>query len=288
MMQKIPEQLEIVEVAAAQPDRQGPQARAPQAVRARYARCAPAGRSSRTSRGEGLQLGPVGRRRRAGHAQPHRRGAVRRGAARVRRGAAFSLSIPMRRAPARRPTVRGHPAAIEPELKMKYVNARSPATPTTSRRPTTVELSLQAATHIDALSHVGYEGLLYNDARHGHHRTTARPGSASSSVRPDHTRGVLLDIARLARRGVLRGRHAIRRRPRRARRRPASPSCPATRCSCAPGRWHGCGRGPSARLPTQPGFGVGRPRVVSTTRRSPPSPPTPTCSRSSRPSTRGR
>jgi kynurenine formamidase len=64
-----------------------------------------------------------------------------------------------------------------------------------------VEMGVQAATHWDALAHVGYEGLLYNNTPDS--AVTEEGGASRLGI--DHygpivTRGVLLDIARL--RGV--------------------------------------------------------------------------------------
>ena len=56
----------------------------------------------------------------------------------------------------------------------------------------------QAATHWDALAHVGYDGKLYNDTPTDVVTPrAARRGSASSTSARWSTRGVLLDIARL-------------------------------------------------------------------------------------------
>jgi kynurenine formamidase len=59
------------------------------------------------------------------------------------------------------------------------------------------EMGAQAATHWDALAHVGYEGLLYNDTPD---TVVTDAGAARLGIEqygPIVTRGVLLDIARL-------------------------------------------------------------------------------------------
>ncbi len=78
--------------------------------------------------------------------------AVLRGAACVRRGASFGLSIPMH-VSGPQTDGPGAPGRMNPTLKMKYVNVSF--TGDTDDFTTTddlLELSMQAATHIDALS----------------------------------------------------------------------------------------------------------------------------------------
>lgn len=123
--------------------------------------------------------------------------AVRRGAACVRRGDAFSLSIPMH-VSGPQTDGPGAPGRTNPTLSMKYVNVSF--TGDTDDFTTTddlLHLSLQAATHIDALSHAGYEGRLYNDVPAD--VITAADGATKlgiEKVGPIMTRGVLLDLAR--------------------------------------------------------------------------------------------
>jgi kynurenine formamidase len=121
--------------------------------------------------------------------------AVLRGVAAVRRGVSFSLSIPY---DADGPQTGGVPGRINPKHTMITVKASYTGDPsdfTTS--DDVVEMGVQAATHWDALSHVGYDGLLYNGTpdsvitEHGAERLGIEHFGAVVS------RGVLLDIARL-------------------------------------------------------------------------------------------
>src|SRR3954447_4924968 len=87
--------------------------------------------------------------------------AVLRGVACVRRGVAFSLTIPMN---ADGPQTGGIPGRINPQHRMIAVNQNYTGDAsdfTTS--DDAVEMGIQAATHWDALSHVGYDNRLYND-----------------------------------------------------------------------------------------------------------------------------
>jgi kynurenine formamidase len=122
--------------------------------------------------------------------------AVRRGAAAVRRGVSFSLAIPFHDDG---PQTKGGPRGrINPQHKMIGINVSFTGDPsdfTTS--DDTVEMGIQAATHWDALAHVGYEGLLYNGVPDS---VIDEKGAARLGI--EHfgavvTRGVLLDIARL-------------------------------------------------------------------------------------------
>jgi len=79
--------------------------------------------------------------------------AVRRGAAEVRTGRCFSLSIPF---DANGPQTGAIPGRVNPELRSLAVNAPLTGDPsdfTTS--DDAVSLGVQAATHWDALAHVG-------------------------------------------------------------------------------------------------------------------------------------
>ena len=121
--------------------------------------------------------------------------AVRRGVAAVRRGVTFSLAIPFDEDG---PQTGAIPGRVNPKRTMTAVNAAytgDPADFTTS--DDVVEMGAQAATHWDALAHVGYEGLLYNDTPD---TVVTDAGAARLGVEqygPIVTRGVLLDIARL-------------------------------------------------------------------------------------------
>jgi kynurenine formamidase len=121
--------------------------------------------------------------------------AVQRGVAVVRRGVTFSLAIPFDEDG---PQTGGMPGRINPKHTMTAVNAPFTGDPsdfTTS--DDVVEMGVQAATHWDALAHVGYEGLLYNDTSDV---AVTEDGAARLGIDqygPIVTRGVLLDIARL-------------------------------------------------------------------------------------------
>lgn len=122
--------------------------------------------------------------------------AVQRGAACVRRGATFSLSIPMH-VTGPQTDGPGAPGRLNPKLRMKYVNVSftgDPADFTTT--DDIVEMSLQAATHVDALSHAGYEGLLYNGVPASVITDEGATKLGIEHAGPIVTRGVLLDVAR--------------------------------------------------------------------------------------------
>lgn len=123
--------------------------------------------------------------------------AVRRGAACVRRGATFPLSIPMDR-DGPQTDGPGSPGRLNPSLRMKYVNVSFTGDPSDfTTTDDLLELSLQAATHLDALSHVAYEGLLYNGRPAGVIDEQGASRLGIERVGPIVTRGVLLDVARL-------------------------------------------------------------------------------------------
>ena len=128
---------------------------------------------------------------------------------------------------------------MNPTLQMKYVNVSF--TGDTDDFTTTddlLELSLQAATHIDALSHAGYEGLLYNNVpasevtdegaapardregradRHPRDPARRRPRrSASTASRPETVIGAEELDAALAATGLTRRARRRRARPHRA------------------------------------------------------------------------
>jgi kynurenine formamidase len=122
--------------------------------------------------------------------------AVRRGVDVVRRGVSFSLAIPF---DDNGPQTGAIPGRINPRHTMIMASTSFTGDPsdfTTS--DDVVEMGVQAATHWDALAHVGYEGLLYNDTPDS--VVTQDGGAAELGIEhygPIVTRGVLLDIARL-------------------------------------------------------------------------------------------
>jgi len=121
--------------------------------------------------------------------------AVLRGVATVRRGQTFSLAIPFDEDG---PQTGAIPGRINPKRTMTAVNTAFTGDPrdfTTS--DDAFEMGAQAATHWDALAHVGYEGLLYNDTPDA---VVTDAGAARLGIDrygPIVTRGVLLDVARL-------------------------------------------------------------------------------------------
>ncbi len=120
---------------------------------------------------------------------------VQRGVASVRRGAAFSLAIPMN---TDGPQTGGIPGRINPQHRMIAVNSNFSGDPNDfTTNDDAVDLGVQAATHWDALAHVGYGERLYNDtpASDVSEAGTARLGIENFG--PVVSRGVLLDVARL-------------------------------------------------------------------------------------------
>jgi kynurenine formamidase len=123
--------------------------------------------------------------------------ATRRGAAAVRTGDAYSLAIPF---DSTGPQWEGNgmPDRVNPELQthtVKVAFTGDPADFTTT--DDSFRMGSQAATHLDALSHVGYEGRLWNDTPD---TVVTEAGAAKLGIEHDGaiaTRAVLLDIARL-------------------------------------------------------------------------------------------
>jgi kynurenine formamidase len=121
---------------------------------------------------------------------------VQRGAACVRSGRAFSLAIPFD-ASGPQWDSQNMPHRVNPELHTHTVNVAF----TGDRRDFTTSddtfrMGSQAATHWDALSHVGYEHKLYNDID-----DSVITAAGASKLGIEHvgalaTRGVLLDVAR--------------------------------------------------------------------------------------------
>jgi kynurenine formamidase len=121
--------------------------------------------------------------------------AVLRGVASVRRGEAFSLTIPMN---ADGPQTGGIPGRINPLHRMIAINQSFTGDRddfTTS--DDAVDMGVQAATHWDALSHVGYGNRLYNDIPDDVITDAGASRLGIEQFGPVATRGVLLDIARL-------------------------------------------------------------------------------------------
>jgi kynurenine formamidase len=87
--------------------------------------------------------------------------AVRRGAAAVRRGASFSLSIPMDAEGPQTGRVMGRENPKLTVTVASFAFTGDPGDFQTSDDK--IETGLQSATHWDALAHAGYDDLLYND-----------------------------------------------------------------------------------------------------------------------------
>jgi kynurenine formamidase len=121
--------------------------------------------------------------------------AVQRGAAAVRRGVSFPLSIPMN---ADGPQTGAIPGRINPEHEMLMCNVSMTGDISDfCTSDDVVKMGIQAATHWDALSHVGYEGQMYNGVPFD---AVTEAGAAKLGIENFGavvTRGVLLDIARL-------------------------------------------------------------------------------------------
>jgi kynurenine formamidase len=121
--------------------------------------------------------------------------AVRRAAAAVRRGVSFSLAIPFDEDG---PQTGSIPGRINPRRRMLMFNTSFTGDPSDfTTTDDAFEMGTQAATHWDALAHVGYDGLLYNGTSDDviDERGASRLGIEHFG--PIATRGVLVDIARL-------------------------------------------------------------------------------------------
>ena len=121
--------------------------------------------------------------------------AVRRGASAVVTGEAIPLSVPMDLGA---PRVLGQSSRLPPLRTLTVHNFAWTGDPATGElNDDTVTMGLQSCTHWDALSHVGYDGTLYNGFPNT--SVTAESGAARcgiDKVGPVVTRGVLLDVAR--------------------------------------------------------------------------------------------
>ncbi len=169
--------------------------------------------------------------------------AVQRGVAAVRQGRPFSLAVPF---DAEGPQSGAIPGRDNPALVMNMVAVPitgDPAGFTTS--DDRMSMGVQAATHWDALSHVGYGGELYN----GHPSSVVTEAGASKlgieHFGPVVSRGRSSSTSPGSRASTTsttatRSRETTSTPP---SRRPASRSSPATSCWCAPVRCTSCARG---------------------------------------------
>ena len=121
--------------------------------------------------------------------------AVRRGAAAVVDGTSVPLSIPM---DLDGPRLMGQSSRLPPLRTLTVHNFAWTADPATGElNDDTVVMGLQSCTHWDALSHVGYDGLLYNGFPNS--AVTAEAGATRcgiDKVGAIVSRGILLDVAR--------------------------------------------------------------------------------------------
>lgn len=122
--------------------------------------------------------------------------AVLRGTAAVRRGAVFSLSIPMNGDGPQTGRVMGRENPKHTVTVASFAFTGNDADFQTSDDK--VETGLQSATHWDALSHAGYENLLFNGIPSS--AITMEDGATRLGIErfgPIVTRGILCDVARL-------------------------------------------------------------------------------------------
>lgn len=119
---------------------------------------------------------------------------VRRAAACVRTGKAFSLGIPLREDG---PQTGAVPGRINPIHRMTQVNSPfGKDADDIAFSDDVVEMGLQAATHWDALSHVSYGGRMYNGFPLDSITQEGAKRLSSDKVRTLVSRGILLDIPR--------------------------------------------------------------------------------------------
>ena len=120
--------------------------------------------------------------------------AVQRGAACVRTGTRFSLSLPVDE---NGPQIGGVPGRVNATRTMTQVNAQFTGTPDGfCTSDDVVTMGLQAATHWDALAHVSYSGQLYNGFPASSVTDDGAARCGIANIESLTTRGVLLDIAR--------------------------------------------------------------------------------------------
>ncbi len=122
--------------------------------------------------------------------------AVLRGAAAVRRGASFSLSIPMHSEGPQTGRILGRENPKHTVTIASFAFTGNPADFQTSDDK--IETGLQSATHWDALAHAGYDDRLYNDNPSS--VITMETGATKLGIEqfgPLVTRALLCDVARL-------------------------------------------------------------------------------------------
>jgi kynurenine formamidase len=123
---------------------------------------------------------------------------VQRGVASARQGRPFSLAIPFDQTGPQWDN-KNMPHRVNAELHTPTVNFSFTGDPRDfTTTDDTFRMGSQAATHWDALAHVGYDGLLYNNTPND--VVNAGGGAEKLGIErfgPVVTRGVLLDVARL-------------------------------------------------------------------------------------------
>jgi kynurenine formamidase len=122
--------------------------------------------------------------------------AVQRGAAAVRRGASFSLSIPMHADGPQTGRVMGRENPKRTVTVASFAFTGDPGDFQTSDDK--VETGLQSATHWDALAHAGYDDRLFNDTPAS--AITMDDGATRLGIEhfgPVVSRAILCDVARL-------------------------------------------------------------------------------------------
>lgn len=122
--------------------------------------------------------------------------AVLRGAAAVRRGVSFSLSIPMDADGPQTGRVMGRENPKRTVTVASFAFTGDPGDFQTSDDK--IETGLQSATHWDSLAHAGYDHLLYNGIPAS--AITMEDGATRLGIEnfgPVVTRGILCDVARL-------------------------------------------------------------------------------------------
>jgi|SRR3954447_23823450 kynurenine formamidase len=123
---------------------------------------------------------------------------VLRGTHAVRSGRPFSLAIPFDETGPQWDS-KNMPDRVNPDLNTYMVNfAFTGDTDDFTTTDDSFRMGSQAATHIDALAHVGYAGKLWNDTPN----TVVSKEAGAAQLGIEHvgalaTRGVLLDLARL-------------------------------------------------------------------------------------------
>jgi kynurenine formamidase len=121
--------------------------------------------------------------------------AVQRGVRSARQGRPFSLAIPFDETGPQWDS-KNMPERVNPQLRTYAVNfAFTGDTADFTTSDDAFRMGSQAATHWDALAHVGYDGRLYNDTPN---TVVTEKGASRLGIEqagPIVTRGVLLDIA---------------------------------------------------------------------------------------------